>query len=305
MARSQAEDRLFYGYRLRTSLRLEALPSLPQEGEADITLEVGDVPRHLAALTWSSPFIEIGEDGRVLVHFGDGVRFLVRDGWRVVLDEASASCLGDIEALLLGTVAGVLLHQRGDLPLHASGVVIGNRAVALAGPSGRGKSTLAAALAAQEYALISDDIFRVRFTDGKAWAVPGSSRLRLWPHAAGLLFRAPETLVTGRIGHPKRLLVLPPAPEAVPLGALIRLRIDTRLKTPRLTRLSGPMAIMPAEDVVYRARLGRRLGRRIGLFQDLARLAALVPVFALTRTGDPDDLSDLARLVVSVMTDGI
>ena len=92
--------------------------------------------------------------------------------------------------------------------------------------------------------------------------------------------------------------------EAVPLGALIRLRVDTRLDRPSLVRLSGPTAIMPAEDVVYRARLGRRLGHRIGLFQDLTRLATLVPVFGLTRTGNPEDLPDQVRLVVSVMTGG-
>ncbi len=297
------EDRLFYGYRLRTALLLESLPTLPRDGVADITVDMGEVPRHLTAPTWTSAFIEIGEDGGVLVRVGDGLRFMVRDGRQVVVDEATAANLGDVEALLLGAVAGVLLHQRGDLVLHASGVVIGGRAVALAGPSGRGKSTLAAALAALGYAPLCDDLFRVRLADDGVWAIPGSSRLRLWPQAAVLLSHAPETLATGRPGHPKRLLVLPPAPAPVPLAALIRLRLDTRLDTPRLTRLSGPSAIMPAEDLVYRARLGRRLGRRIGLFQDMTRLGAQVPVFALTRIGNPKDLSDLARLVVSAMTD--
>jgi len=298
------EDRLFYGYRLRAPLPLTSLPPLPQAGVADITVVVGDVPPHLAAPIWSNPFIEIGEDGGVLVRLGDDVRFMVRDGRQVVINGTATSSMGEVETLLLGTVAGVLLHQRGDLLLHASCVVIGDRAVAIAGPSGRGKSTLAAALVAQGHAPLSDDICRVRFADGCAWAVPGSARLRLWPDAARTLGHAPETLATGRPGHPKRLLVpLLPSVAPVRLGAIIRLRIDTRLDAPRRARLSGPVAIMPAEDVLYRARLGRRLGRRIGLFQDLTRLAALVPVFSLTRTGNPTDLSELARLVISATTD--
>ena len=283
---------------------LASLPPLLRDGEADIEVEVGEVPPNLTAPIWSNPFIEIGEDGGVLVRAGDSVRFMVRGGRQVMLDEGAASRLGDVEALLLGPVAGVLLHQRRNLALHASSVVIGGRAVAIAGPSGRGKSTLAAALVARGFTPFGDDISRVRFTHDGAWAVPGSPRLRLWPHAANLLSLAPETLAAGRSGHPKRLLVLPPALEAVPLGALIRLRVDTRLDRPSLVRLSGPTAIMPAEDVVYRARLGRRLGHRIGLFQDLTRLATLVPVFGLTRTGNPEDLPDQVRLVVSVMTGG-
>ncbi len=52
------------------------------------------------------------------------------------------------------------------------------------------------------------------------------------------------------------------------------------------------------EELVYRARLGRRLDRRVGLFQDLVRLAALVPIYQLIRpegSFDPALLVDLIR----------
>jgi hypothetical protein len=299
------EDRILYGYRLRTDLPLTSLPSAVGDGPPEIELRFGEIPQTLDAVTWRSPFIEIGTDGDVLMRLGDHTRFLVREGREVIVDEGAASHMADVETFLVGAVSGVLLHQRSDLALHASCVAIDGKAVAIVGPSGQGKSTLAAVLAARGATLLTDDVCRILFERQNVWAVPGSCRLRLWPDAARTLDHAPETLPIGRSGHPKRLLVFPfGAVEPVPLAAIIRLGIDTRLETPCLTRLSGPGSVMPAEELLYRARLGRRLGRRIPLFQGLTRLAALVPVFRLTRTGDAADLPELAGLVASVVKAG-
>src|SRR5262249_17994441 len=72
-------------------------------------------------------------------------------------------------------------HQRGILPLHASGVMLGGRAVALCGPSASGKSTLAAMLAAQGCAVIADDLCLIDAREGEPVSVlPGCPRLRLW-----------------------------------------------------------------------------------------------------------------------------
>ncbi|MDR3514467.1 MAG: serine kinase [Azospirillaceae bacterium] len=301
---SQAEDRLFYGYRLRTDLPLTSLRSLPREGPADIELISGDVPVELPAAIWRGPFVQIGGAGDVLLRVGDHIRFRVVGGRQIIVNAAALPDAGDVETMLLGSVAGIVLHQRGDLALHASCVVIGDRALVIAGPAGRGKSTLAALLAAQGFPVLTDDICRVCFSDARTWTVPGSSRLRLWPDGARMSGHSPEALAPGRSGHPKRLLVLPAMPPGlVPLGAVVRLQTDNRLEGPCLTRVSGMATLRQSDEILYRARLGRRLGRRAGLFQDLTRLAGLVPIFSLTRTDQPSQHVEIVRLLIAMMKD--
>jgi len=278
------------------------LPSLPAptgHGEPDLTLSRGPVPHRLQAPVWSSHFVEIGADGAVLVRVPDVVGFLVRDGCKVILDEDCDAETSVIETFLFSTVAGAVLHRRGIFPLHASCVMVGDVAVALAGVSGRGKSTLAGIMSMHGHDVVSDDICPVAFQNGRAMIAPGPCRIRLWPDSATLLGLSHEALDVGRPNHPKRVLSARGTDGAPkPLGAVVRVAIDRRIETPILHRLSGPSAITPMEELVYRARLGRRLDRRVGLFQDLVRLAALVPIYQLIRpegSFDPALLVDLVR----------
>ena len=275
---------------------------MPREGSADVTLSLGHVPDHLNDPIWTSPFIEIGDSETVLLRWGERVRILARAGRELILDTAPGTDGADIEAFLLGAVAGVLLHQRSELALHASCVAIDGKAVAISGPSGRGKSTLAAALAAEGHQLLTDDVCRILFAEGRAWSVPGSSRLRLWPDAAAALHHTPDNLAPGRSGHAKRLLVLPPAsPSPIPLAMIVRLSSDARVTVPSLTRLSGTATMARPVDVLYRAGLGRRMGRRLSLFRDFAHLLSIVPSFSLTRTGNMANLPELVELLVSAV----
>jgi serine kinase of HPr protein (carbohydrate metabolism regulator) len=53
---------------------------------------------------------------------------------------------------------GFVLLLRGCISLHACAVAIDDRAVAIVGPAGAGKSTTAAALADQGYSILAEDV---------------------------------------------------------------------------------------------------------------------------------------------------
>jgi hypothetical protein len=191
----------------------------------------------------------------------------------------------DIEGYVLALVAGVLLHQRAVLPLHASSIAFGGCAVAFAGRPGAGKSTIAAALVQAGHRLLSDDITAIRFAaDGSPMAVPGSPHLRLHDAAAQLAGVPPASLLPGRVRGGKRIWRRTAEDiEALPLSAIVRLESDPSLTEPGWERLAGSRALLPMDDLLYRAPLGRRLGRALSLAEDMMRIANAVPIYRLAR----------------------
>jgi hypothetical protein len=117
--------------------------------------------------------------------------FLAQDGVSVEYREAPGADPGWVTLVLHGTARGALIHQRGDLPLHAATLAPpgGGPAVALCGDSGAGKSTLAAELARRGWALVADDTTRLAWDGSALIAWPSRPRIKLWRdacEAAGL-----------------------------------------------------------------------------------------------------------------------
>ena len=110
-------------------------------------------------------------------------KFRVSNGVEIFVAPAMGVSDAFLRLPLMGTVFAMLLHQRGFLVLHASAIKIEEQAVAFAGPRGRGKSTVCAALYQRGHSLISDDILAIDLTDRDAWAIPGLPFFKLWPDA--------------------------------------------------------------------------------------------------------------------------
>lgn len=104
---------------------------------------------------------------------------------RLTLDESSD--LNDACELLTATVFSCVLTQRGLTCLHASVVAVEDRAIALIGAKGTGKSTLALALARRGGRLVSDDVAAVSLEDGIFWVAVGRATLRMRPDSAAAL----------------------------------------------------------------------------------------------------------------------
>jgi hypothetical protein len=95
-----------------------------------------------------------------------------------------------LPVLAAGNVLSILHGLRGSTLLHASCVEVGGRALAIAGRSGQGKSTLAALLCAAGANLITDDVLLVTASP-RPVGVGGATELRLRPSASSLALDAP------------------------------------------------------------------------------------------------------------------
>jgi hypothetical protein len=126
-----------------------------------------------------------------VVRFPDLADFLVSaDGRQVTSHPAPDADEDAVAHMWRNQVRPLALAQQGRCVFHASAVALdGESAVAFLGPSGRGKSTLAAALALRGYPYLTDDVLELD-PEGAAWYVhPSAPSLRLWEDARHELLR--------------------------------------------------------------------------------------------------------------------
>lgn len=86
----------------------------------------------------------------------------------------------EFELYLWGTVFGAVVWFHDLLPLHASAVARDGHVIAFTADSGGGKSTLAAALAAQGYDHVCDDTLVLSPQAEGVFALPDQKPLKLW-----------------------------------------------------------------------------------------------------------------------------
>lgn len=259
------DDRSLCGWRVASALPLPDLAPWQGDGRCpDLVIALGSVPARLDDIVVDQPLLQIAADGTCRFQVPEVATYLVDPGGQLVtIDPVLPPDAPDIRAFLLSTIFGILCFRRGLLPLHASCVRVGDRAVALAGPSGMGKSTLAAALLQRGHAVLADDVTVLDLTAPEGVRVlPAFPRLKLWQDAAARLDISVHGMERSRMTLDKYHLPVAYAfcAEPLPLSAVLHLDAGEQPGRSLLRRLRGPEAAAWLGRDIYRAGLMRRLG---------------------------------------------
>lgn len=202
-----------YGLHVSSNLPLPGLVPSPGTVVAETRISLGDMPPAMRESLADSPQVryvdsESVANGEPVLRVwklagGAFFRFRYWDGPEFIVDRAgagiwatwpSSASVSDTAIYLLGPILGFVLRLRGVNCLHASAVAFSGRAVAMLGPPGAGKSTIAAAFAARGFPVLSDDIVALE-DQGDAFLVqPGYPRVNLWPDSVRALYGAPDKL---------------------------------------------------------------------------------------------------------------
>jgi hypothetical protein len=249
-------------------------------------------------------WLSIGRfDEGYLLRFRDQAEFTIGTRRNRITVCAGADLPGEtLQHLLIDQVLPLALSYQGRLLLHASAVHLpGVGAVAFAGRTGRGKSTLAAALGARGGRIITDDCLAIDFDRAAAppTVVPAYPGLRLWPGASSHLFHGSRGRRVAHYSGKRRVTrgVLPFRAGPSPLRALFVLSprassgaaLSIRpIRAPR--RLADLMRLTYVLDTGNRQQLA-------ALFTGLATLAASVPVLRLRVRHGQARLPDTADLI--------
>jgi hypothetical protein len=192
---------LYSAFGLTIASDLPLVDLLPGSGAPDVIVSITGRTEGTPSDSWSvvaSPGLASGTAP------GAG-RFVVREGREITLEPYADADARALRLAVVGPLLGVILTQRGHFVLHASTVAVNGQAVAFAGPSGRGKSTLAAAFTRAGHPLIADDMTLIHLSHDQPsphpMVQPGFPRVKLWPDSAEALAHEVSTLP---LIHPER-----------------------------------------------------------------------------------------------------
>ena len=277
------------GLKVESDLALpDLLPWTGDERAADIEIRLGDVPDRLEHAVHGGPLLQVAADGACRYAIANVAAYLVEDGRRVTVRPRMDPDAADVRVFLLGSVFGILCHQRGLLPLHAGCVEIGGRAVAFAGDSGAGKSTLTAAFLRRGHAVLADDVTVVDLAaPGGPLVLPSFPRIKLWRDAMDGLGLPADGLERSRAQLQKFHLPVESGfrTEPLPLAAIYHLHTAHDPRHAGIEALRGSAAVDALLDAVFRRQAALRMGRRGPLMAAAMRLTAL-PGLRLSRMPD-------------------
>ncbi len=206
------------------------------------------------------------------------------------------------EHRLVSTIVPLLLAELGQLALHACAVDGPAGAILFCGPSGRGKSTVAAALAVRGHAVLADDVTVIADLAARPTVWPGPAGVVVEGHVLDALGpRAAEFNSRDMRDRRRRSVHFPTGAHDVapPCGVCAVVLLSERggddAQASDELEILDPVSALPAllAGAVYAG-----VGHRRGVMHRLARLVERVPVY---RVSLPDRLgvaADHAEAVV-------
>jgi len=167
-----------------------------------------------------SSAVLLGTDLHCLV-FPEVASFEIRNGFSEIIGHPEpATSLNSIHHLLLDQVLPRVLAARGELMLHGSCVAHPRGVIIFAGPTGAGKSTLAAHFSQNGFPLLSDDGLQLKQEAGKVTVIPTYPGLRLWEDSIAELSLGSAFLEPMAHYSPKQRIPSEPAAPAQERPAL-------------------------------------------------------------------------------------
>jgi hypothetical protein len=308
-----------FGLVFASDREIPGLAPAPPAAPADIRIHLRALPLwlegaprttvHRAASEGSALAVWALGGGRgLLLDYADGTRFVVDGaGTEVWADWTGSATLEDTATYLLGPVAALLLRLRGCVPLHASAVRMDGGAVALAGPGGAGKSTLAAAFARLGRQVVADDVLAVDAAAAALVVHPAYPRVRLWPDSVEMLYGHGDALPLLTPNWDKRYLDVGEAADdfpadPLPLRAVYLLERRTAEEEHRIRPLPPREGLMKLIATTCATFLPDPALRELE-FRVLARLAREVPLRAVTAPEGADALPELCRAILADAAD--
>lgn len=273
------------------SFPFSAFSPAPDSVNADVVVDLASlppIPADPANQNRRSRF----NPAEVNFELDDVGRFHISGGDRILVDPHAGGDSEMMKLILMGAASAMLLHQRGWLPLHGSGIATPFGAALFVGHSGAGKSSTLAAFVNRGFAMICDDLASIRFdSDNKPRVFPGVPLYKLWADSAQALRVKTEAL--SRVREQLEKFMVPAAnrqtAETLPVHTIYQIEIHDQ-PTLSIVEEHNAAKFNVLLDHTWQNLTLRRMGLQGVNFQQLVNLANHVRVVTVRRPRQAPEL---------------
>ncbi len=229
-------------------------------------------------------------NGSALLFDATGVaRYFAPSPDQLLVEPYQGSDSREVCELLIATALPMLMWMRGGIVLHAAGIApVGrNEAIAIAGPTGIGKSTLAAGLMQSGAKLVGDDSLCLTMRDNEP-VVSGLSAMLFQSNGPNSLRTATEIPLDLQVDNTR-------------LSALVILRITDGEAPKAQRRLQSAEAIEAILQNRHRPKIPAILGLEAAVFQQCILHCRTLPIYELTMKRG--DIAGSQQHIASIFSD--
>lgn len=244
---------------------LEVATGSPTAAQIHVHLHTTRGSRVPAALPSDFRRFRAASGGRIIFCPPLVGRFVIHRSGLIEVAPHGEATLESIRACLIGPALAAAAYQRRWLVLHACAVAVGEEAVMFVGPSGVGKSTLAAYLSSQGYALFGDDVGIVVANDSGVRLMPSHHSLKLDGASVRSLMHMGLDLGEAQISARRRgkaalRLNVPKCGRALLVRRVYAITREPSITSPAVRPIGGVAALATIAGNCYRPQIVGLLG---------------------------------------------
>ncbi|WPC43296.1 hypothetical protein [Clostridium sp. JS66] len=290
--------RIYTVFGLKISSEIPISELLPSEGDEDIKIILGKVPSKIDHIIIKADDYQMSKT-EFLFSVENVGRYYIKDGKLILIEPYEKADSKSINVYLMGTAFGVVLLQRGMVPIHGSSVIINDQCVIFTGDCGAGKSTLCSAFRKNEYEFLSDDISVITLNEeGIPMVQPAFPQQRLCSDSARMMGYDIASLSLASNTDHKYVISDPNnfKSEPMPLVAIFEL-CPKQDCTIGIRKLEGTDKLWNIIKNIYYSTILLRLGINVDYFKQCIDIVKIIPFYYIVRPEDKYTVKEQIEIV--------
>jgi hypothetical protein len=290
-----------FGLTIQSEIEFPEMHPFVFEGLPDVILDAQGPSTEMDGCVGDRQQYDTTDHNRFELYVKNVAYYRVEYGRLIHVQIHAGADPGAVRLFCLSNAFAALLYQRGQIPLHASGIKIPSGTALFMGDSGAGKSSLLLKLGTLGWNIFTDDVcVPLQLGVGMDLLVHSSyPMIKSWPDTLERLKM--DTTAAHRLRK-----------ESDKLGIYFNDQFDTAPLKPQfvflieksdsidqlvVTHLSGKALFSRLSMQVYRGEHLYSADRKVKMFQVLAKLASQTTAYAIERPANQDSFDEMALAI--------